>query len=413
MADTVYNYLFFLAIFLLFLALLKVYLFLQFSTLHHERHKKHHAIRRKNYPPLVSIVIPAHNEELTLENCVKSLLKQTYHCYEIIIVDDASTDDTLQIARRLADEHRNIWAYTKEWGGKAAALNYGIERAHGKIVVSLDADSMFLVNTVEQLVLSFEDPEVAAVGGNVRVANRSKALNKHQAVEYITGLTLQRRAFAHLGCMQVISGAIGAFRRDKLLAVGGYSTDTVVEDMDLTIELAKRNYKIVFNPQAIAYTEAPESISDFLKQRYRWTYGGFEVAAKHRDVLFRRNINWLGTVGMPYFVIFPWVDVVVSFVLAAALVRLVLTGDGYGFLFFYIAMTILQVLLVFYALVIDKENKRLALVGAIDSLFYNHLITFTTLRAGINYLRRKRTTWNKLQRKGKNVLQPTPSASVK
>jgi poly-beta-1,6 N-acetyl-D-glucosamine synthase len=388
----------------------KVCLFLLFSSLQHRHHKQHHARRRRGYPPLVSIIIPAYNEGLTLENCVASLVTQTYHCYEIIIVDDGSTDDTLAIARRLAETHRNIWALSMERnGGKAAALNHGIQRAHGSIVVSIDADSHFLVDTVEQLVLSFEDPTVAAVGGNVRVANRKPTLSKHQALEYITGLTLQRRAFAHLGCMQVISGAVGAFRKDILLKIGGYSKDTIVEDMDVTIELAKRGYKVIYNPHAIAYTEAPESVSDFLKQRYRWTYGGFQVIAKHRDELFRKHR--LGIIGLPYFAIFPWVDVIVSFLLLSAIVRAVLLQDPLGLALFYLVMCSLQMGLTLFALIVDKEDKKLVRLVAIDSLFYTHLISYTTVRAGINYLLRKKVTWNKLQRQGKNVLQPSPSAS--
>jgi poly-beta-1,6 N-acetyl-D-glucosamine synthase len=373
---------------------------------------RNHARRRKGYPPLVSIIIPAYNEELTLENCVNSLLRQTYHCCEVLIVDDGSTDSTLQVARRLADTHRNIWVYSMEKnGGKAAALNHGIARAHGSIIVNIDADSHFMVDTVEQLVLSFEDPTVIAVGGNVRVANRTQAFNKQQALEYITGLTLQRRAFAHLGCMQVISGAIGAFRRSKLLETGGYSRDTIVEDMDITIEFARRGFKIVYNPHAIAYTEAPESIRDFLKQRYRWTYGGFQVAAKHSDLLFRRNFNWLGTIGLPYFVIFPWIDVLVSCILVASLVRAAIEQDPLGLIVFFVLMCLLQTVLVFYALTVDKEDKRLMLFAMVDNFFYTHLISYTTIRAGINYLLRKKTTWNKLQRRGKNILQISPSGT--
>jgi cellulose synthase/poly-beta-1,6-N-acetylglucosamine synthase-like glycosyltransferase len=209
--------------------------------------------------------------------------------------------------------------------------------------------------------------------------------------------------------MQVISGAVGAFRKDVLLKIGGYSKDTIVEDMDVTIELAKRGHKVIYNPHAIAYTEAPESVRDFLKQRYRWTYGGFQVIAKHRDELFRRHR--LGTIGLPYFAIFPWFDVVVSCILLSAIARAVLLRDPLGLVLFYLVMCGLQMVLTLFALIVDKEDKRLVRLVALDSLFYTHLISYTTVRAGINYLLRRKTTWNKLQRQGKNVLQPLPSAS--
>lgn len=387
----------------LFVALIKVTAFLGLSLRHHQSHRRLHPKVFTDGLPFVSVIIPSYNEDLTLENCVNGLLNQAYGNYEILIVNDGSTDDTWQVARRLAEVHPQIRAFSKPNGGKASALNYGIQRAHGTIVVCIDADSIFIKDTLYQLALSFEDPEVMAVGGNVRVANRKRLLNKHQALEYITGLTLQRRAFAHLGCMQVISGAIGAFRRSKLLEIGGYSSDTIVEDMDITVELARRGSKVIYNPLAIAYTEAPESLRDFLKQRYRWTYGGFQVIEKHRDILFRRHFNKLGTIGLPYFAIFPWMDVAVSSMLFLAIGRAIATRDGVGAVSFFLALTMLQASLVIYALSIDKESKRLALLSGIDNLFYNQLISYVTVWAGINFALKRKVSWNKLKRYGKNT----------
>ena len=294
----------------------------------------------------------------------------------------------------------------KKNGGKASALNRGVAKAKGKIVICIDADSMFLNNTVEQLVMSFEDPEVVAVGGNVKVANRKGMLSRQQALEYITGLTLHRRTFAHLGCMQVISGAIGAFRRDKLIEIGGYSSSTIVEDMDVTIELARRGYKVTYNPEAIAFTEAPEGIKDFLKQRYRWTFGGLEVLAKHRGSMWHHNKKnrSLAMFGLPYFLIFPWFDVAVSFLMVVTLARVLLTGSDVYLLFVYLAMCLLQAALIAYALIMDKEDKKLVLMAITDVMIYYHLLSFTTVRAGVNFLLKKKATWNKLERYGKNVL---------
>lgn len=390
---------------LLALVFVKLFFFLNFSVRHHVHHKRHHPSRiTGEQPMLVSIIVPSYNEEATLENSVKGLLAQTYHHCEIVIVNDGSTDNTLKIARAIARKNRKVRVFNRKNAGKAAALNYGIKKAWGSIIVCMDADSIFRIDTIEQLVLSFEDPEVVAVGGNVRVANRQRTLGKQQAIEYITGLTIQRRAFAHIGCMQVISGAIGAFRKEQLMEIGGYSTDTIVEDMDLTVSLARKGYKVVYNPSAIAYTEAPESLRDFIKQRYRWVYGGFQVAIKHRNIVLNPKYGRIGMIGMPYFVIFPWVDVVVSTIFFAALIHLAVTGSGFEFLIFYAAMTILQGVLIFYAMVIDKEDRRLALMAGIDNLFYNHVISFVTLRAGINFIMRRKTKWNKLKRLGKNTL---------
>lgn len=392
---------------LLGLVLFKVVFFISFSSRHHWRHKRLHP-RTLEQTPLVSIIVPAWNEGKTLENCIKSLVNQGYPNLEIIIVNDGSTDTTLLIARRLASQYRpRIRLINRKANrGKAAVLNRGIAQAKGEIVVCIDADSIFLENTVEQLVLTFHNPDVAAVCGNVRVANRKKLLNKQQALEYITGLTIQRKAFAHLECMQVISGAIGAFRRQALLEVGGYSSSTVVEDMDITIELGRRGYKVDYNPLAIAYTEAPETLSDFLKQRFRWTYGSLQVLVKHRESIWGRGR--LGSIGMPYFMIFPWLDVLISTLFFVTITRAIVAGQLRDFLIIISFMAALQTSLITYALIIDKEDKKFIMLALVDAFLYYHLISFTTLRAGIRFLRKRQMLWTKLERYGRNI-SPVPA----
>ena len=388
---------------LLFVLALKVIFFVTFSTKHYKRASVVGRKRLGKYKPLVSIIVPCYNEELVLNNCVRSLLKQDYPNFEIIVVNDGSSDATKIIGRKLAKEYpKKLRFYSKQNGGKASTLNYGIKRASGEIVVCMDADSMFLNDTVKNLVLSFYDPKVVAVGGSVKVANRRKFINKHQAAEYITGLNLQRRTFAYLGCMQVISGAIGAFRKGELLKAGGYSNDTVVEDMDVTISMVKSGRLVEFNGNAIAYTEAPESIKDFIKQRYRWTFGGFQVLKKHKNIIFNRKFNSLGLVGIPYFLIFPWFDVLVSILFVVSIFRVLYGGGLIDLLAFYVAMSVIQGTLLVYSLLMDKEDKKLALLAGVDSLWYNHLICLVTVRAGINFARGRSTSWNKVVRLGKN-----------
>lgn len=387
----------------------KIFFFVSMSSRHHRQHLRQHPAKLTK-KPLVSILVPGYNESKTLANCIDSLVTQTYPKTEILFINDGSSDDTLTVARRLQKQYKQLRVLDSKHGGKAKALNKGIAAAKGEIVVCIDADSIFMPDTVKQLVLTFQNPEVAAVGGNVKVANRNRLLSRQQALEYITGLTLQRRTFAHLGCMQVISGAIGAFRRDVLREIGGYPSDTVVEDMDVTIELSKRGYKVAYNPQAIAFTEAPETLKDFLKQRYRWTYGGFQVLAKHRKAIWRREANQIGRIGMPYFLIFPWVDVFVSLLFVFTIGRIIFTGQDYALLVVYAAMCVVQALLIVYALRMDKEDKRLVALALLDTMVYYHLLNYTTLRAGVNYLRKKHTTWNKLQRYGRNVLPASAEA---
>lgn len=356
------------------------------------------------YTPLVSIIVPCYNESLTLENCIRSLSKQTYHRYEIIIVDDGSKDNTLEVANKLRLNNPRITVLTKVNGGKASALNYGIKHSRGKIVVSLDADSIFLNDTLTRLVAPFNNPDVAAVGGNIKVSNRGKMITKNQALEYISGLNIQRRTFAHLGCMQIISGAIGAFRKDRLLEVGGYSMDTIVEDMDVTVTLARMGHKIEYIGEAVAYTEAPENSYDFFKQRYRWIYGGFEVLNKHKDLLFSSKSGRIGMIGLPYIITSLLIDILVTFLLFFMLLRVLFYNDSYDLLPLLITVLMLQSILFFYTVYIDRENRGLALLTPIYIMVYTQFINLITIKAFVDYLRGTKTSWNKVKRLGKNVI---------
>lgn len=388
--------------FFLYLLTIKTILFLIYSRRHYIGTSFKSS---KDFQPLVSVVVPCYNEALTLSNCVKSLVNQTYKNFEVLIVDDGSKDNTKEVAYALVKEHpKLVKLLTKKNGGKGSALNYGIAFASGEIIVSLDADSVFMEDTLEHLVSSFNGTDIVAVGGNVKVSNRGNLLTKHQTLEYISGLTLLRRAFAYLGCMQVIAGAIGAFRKDKLLEIGGYSSDTIVEDMDVTVELVKRGYRVDYNSDAIAYTEAPENIKDFIKQRYRWVYGGFQVLKKHREVLFNPKFGEIGMIGLPYFLIFPWLEVATSALFLFIAVEVLLYGHVLAFLAFFALTTTFQVGLLAYALHIDKEDKKLSLFSIIQGLWYSHLINLITVMAAIDYVRGTKTSWNKIARLGKNVV---------
>ncbi|MCX6758439.1 MAG: glycosyltransferase [Candidatus Nealsonbacteria bacterium] len=402
--------------FLLVILIIKIAFLGTLSWFHFRtgRKKKRMKLHGKK-KPLVSIIIPCYNEKMTLENCVNSLMAQTYRQFEIILVDDGSTDITPDIFRELAARLQGrVFYFSKKNNGKASALNYGIRRADGEIIVCIDADSVFAKDTLRELVKSFvRNPDLGAVGGNVKVANRDKLFNKHQAIEYITGLNVQRRAFAFLGCMQVISGAIGAFDKRKLLAIGGYSSDTIVEDMDITISMIKAGYEVEYNSKAIAYTEAPENIKDFMRQRYRWAFGGFQVLKKHRDVFFNQKYGLMGLVGLPYVLISPWIDALTTLLFVIFLFRVAIFGpDEWTFVFFPI-MLLVQMITVGYSLILDRENKKLLLLFGIESLWYYHFINIITMAAAFDYFKGKSGSWDKLKRLGKNRVPKRDRADKK
>jgi len=366
-----------------------------FSYLHYSTKK----FERTNYFPLVSVIVPCYNEALTLKNCITSILSQTYKNYEILIIDDGSTDSTLEVANSLSDT--KIRTFTKPNGGKASALNYGIERSNGEIIVSLDADSIFLPNTLSKLISPFSDPEIIAVCGNIKISNRNTLLTKLQSLEYISGLNIQRRAFAYLNCMQIISGAIGAFRKTQLVEVGGYSRDTLVEDMDVTVTLAKKGYKIEYISSAIAYTESPESLHDFHKQRYRWSYGLFEVIQKHKPILFKTTR--IGIIGLPYILISLILETFLTLSIPLIMVVDIFFNLSYNTLAIFLMVLLSRCIIFLYTFHLDKENKKLILFTPIYMVYIQY-VNLITIKALFHFTTGKKASWNKIKRLGKNTL---------
>jgi poly-beta-1,6 N-acetyl-D-glucosamine synthase len=258
----------------------------------------------------VTVVIAAFNEQVVIANTVRSILASNYPLREVIVVDDGSTDGTaLEVENSFADSER-VRVVRKENGGKASALNVGISEARGEIIVGVDADTNLDPEAIGLMVRHFNRESVAAVAGNVKVGNAENVLTRWQALEYTSSQNVDRRAYGLLNCITVVPGAIGAWRRSAVQEVGGYQTDTLAEDMDLTWRLRENGYRLVNEPQAKAYTEAPESVSAFFKQRFRWAYGTLQCLMKHRRATFRNG--WFGWFALPSL----WVFQVIFQVLA-------------------------------------------------------------------------------------------------
>jgi biofilm PGA synthesis N-glycosyltransferase PgaC len=259
--------------------------------------------------PLVSVIVPAYNEEDAISKTIESLLKLSYPKKEIILVNDGSTDRTLEVARSFADGNL-VKLVSKPNGGKWDALNAGIREAQGEFAICIDADTLLDQNSIQHLIKHFQDPHVAAVAGNVKVGNRTGILAKVQALEYAVGINLHRRCEASLQNVTVVPGPIGAFRVSVLKEIGLFEGDTFAEDADLTLKILKAGHKTVFEARACAYTEAPESMTSLAKQRYRWYRGSLQVLSKHQDMTFNRKHGRTGTFVMPWTVfngvIFPW-----------------------------------------------------------------------------------------------------------
>src|SRR5579859_402983 len=277
--------------------------------------------------PLISVLIPCFNEEKVIESSVRRILASNWAKLEVLVLDDGSSDHTAEVVRKAFSEEPRVTLMSFENGGKARALNRGLAKAHGEVVVALDADTLFPSDTLAKLARWFADPRVGAVAGNALVGNRRNLITRWQALEYVTAQNLERRALAALGAVTVVPGAVGAWRKAALDAMGGYPDDTLAEDQDLTMALQIAGWRVEFDPEARAYTEAPETVGGLLKQRFRWSFGTLQCIYKHRSALFNPKRPVLGFVALPQIWLFqiiltavaPLIDLAVVWSLISAL----------------------------------------------------------------------------------------------
>ncbi len=261
--------------------------------------------RRDKTPPRdadelsVSVLIPAFNEAKVIASSIHQLLRSTHRNLHVVVIDDGSTDGTSDAVRAAFSSESRVSLIETPNGGKARAINIGLAHADSDIVVVLDADTHFEPETIARLVRWFCDPSVGAVAGNAKVGNRINMLTRWQALEYIVAQNLERRALAALGCITVVPGAVGAWRRQAIARLGGFPSDTLAEDQDLTIMVQRAGYKIVFDEEAVAWTEAPDTLAGLVKQRFRWAFGTLQCLWKHRRANLNPRYGALGLVALP------------------------------------------------------------------------------------------------------------------
>jgi cellulose synthase/poly-beta-1,6-N-acetylglucosamine synthase-like glycosyltransferase/peptidoglycan/xylan/chitin deacetylase (PgdA/CDA1 family)/spore germination protein YaaH len=276
--------------------------------------------------PLISVLIPCFNEAKVIESSVRRILASHWPRMEVLVLDDGSSDGTAEVVRKAFAGDPRVTLLAFENGGKARALNRGLEQIKGDVVVALDADTLFPPDTLAKLVRWFGDPRVGAVAGNALVGNRRNLITRWQALEYVTAQNLERRALAALGAVTVVPGAVGAWRRSALASLGGYPADTLAEDQDLTLGIQRAGWRVEFDPEARAYTEAPDTVSGLLKQRFRWSFGTLQCIWKHRAALFDAKRPVLGFVALPQIWLFqillttiaPLVDLAIIWSLVSA-----------------------------------------------------------------------------------------------
>lgn len=368
------------------------------------------------YRPGVSVVVPAYSEEKVIVRTVQSLLAQEYPgTLEIIVVDDGSPDRTADVVTAAFENNPSIRVLRKPNGGKASALNVGVREATGEIVVAVDADTLLAPGAIEALVAPLSDDRVGAVAGNAKVGNRINLVTRWQAVEYITSQNLDRRAFSLLNCITVVPGAVGAWRRGLVLDAGGFSEQTLAEDQDLTLTLLRRDWHIAYADQAIAYTEAPDTLRGLSRQRFRWSFGTLQCAWKHRGALFRRRYGTLGFVALPNVWVFqllfafvaPVADLLFGWSLATVYWNKVQHGAEYAMqslqqvVLYYLAFLAVDWLAGIAALLMEpREEKGLSWLLLLQRFVYRQVLYWAVVRAVFAAAQGRARGWGKLVRKG-------------
>lgn len=364
--------------------------------------------------PAVSIIVPAFNEEINVVKTIENLLQQDYPYFDIIFIDDGSKDATYKKVMDAFGEHNKVKVFTKSNGGKAAALNYGISKTANEYVVCIDADTQLKTDAVTQLMKRMLSPlknkgEVGAVAGNVKVGNDNTILTKWQSIEYTTAQNFDRRAFDLINGITVVPGAIGAFKKEAIEKAGAFTTDTLAEDCDLTIRILRNGYQVVNCTEAIAITEAPETLKQFMKQRFRWSYGIMQAFWKNRDACFNPKYKGLGMVSLPNIFVF---QILLPILAPLADVMLVLslifnrhnTPSLHKIELYYLIFMVVDILVSVIAFTFEKEKFSKLLWLIPQRFVYRQLMYFILFKSIGKAIKGESQGWGVLKRTG-NVKQ--------
>ena len=348
-------------------------------------------------PPSVTVLIPAHNEEGVIVQTVTSVLLSDRQDLRIIVVDDGSTDKTGELLDANFAHEPRVGIIHQVNRGKAAALNAAMSEADTEIVVTIDADTEIEPDAISKLLRHFSDPKIGAVAGNVKVGNRSRWLTRWQALEYITSQNMEKRAFDLLNCITVVPGALGAWRKSVIEAAGGITADTVAEDADLTIAIRRLGWRIGYDEEAIAWTEAPEKAGQLIRQRFRWTFGTLQAFWKHGDTLFRPKYGTLGSVALPNIFVFQLVLPLISPIIDLLFLGSVFlwaverwhitwlptvqssTDDLLRSVFFFIGFLLIDILTCVIAFALERKEDWTLLIPVLLQRFYYRQLMYVVL----------------------------------
>jgi len=380
------------------LGILRLLVQLATAAVHVRRVRRRHRLPLRDLGP-VSVIVPAHNEAANIAATVRSLIRNDYPAIEVIVVDDGSTDDTAAIVERLGLP--GVHVVRQPNAGKPAALNTGIRHARGDLLILVDGDTVLEPDAIGRLVQPLADSRVGAVSGNAKVANRAGLLGRWQHLEYVLGFNLDRRMFEVARCMPTVPGAIGAFRRAAVADAGGVPGDTLAEDTDFTMAVQRAGWLVDYEPRAVAWTEAPATLSQLWRQRYRWCYGTMQAMWKHRATVRQRGAaGRLGRRGLGYLLLFQ-----ILLPLTAPMIDIYAV---YGFLFLppgrtaavWAGFTGVQVATAAVALRLDRERYGPLWSLPLQQIVYRQLMYLVVIQSTVMALLGGRLRWHRMVRTG-------------
>ena len=356
------------------------------------------------YAPAVSVLVPAHNEAAGIARAVRSLAESEYHGeFEVVVVDDGSTDATGEIVQGLGLQRVRLLRQAN--AGKAAALNRAIAASRHDIIVTVDGDTVFEPQSLALLVQRFREPHVGAISGNTKIGNREGLLGRWQHIEYVMGFNLDRRAYEVVGSTPTVPGAIGAFRREALADIGGVSGATLAEDTDITLDIGRAGWHVVYEQRARAWTEAPRTVRALYRQRSRWAYGTIQSMWKHRGALWDGNRGARAVTALALFqIVLP---------LAAPLIDLfalysILFQDPMPILAFWLAFNVFQFTLAWVAFGYDRESRTVLWSLPLQQLVYRQIMYLVVYDAIVSAFLGSRLRWQSVERTGRVAVGSGP-----
>ena len=391
-----------------------------FATI--DRFRKRQNFATADYLPRVAVLIPAYNEETVIVRTIRSVMMSNYKNLRIIVIDDGSKDRTLEVATEAYPkdiESGRLVVLTKPNGGKAEALNFALEHLDEEIYIGIDADGVIAHDAIGRLVCHFANPKIGAVAGNAKVGNRVNLWTRWQALEYITSQNFERRALDLFDVVMVVPGAIGAWRTAAVQAGGGYHSNTVAEDADLTMNLLEQGYSVIYEDQALAFTEAPVNADGLMRQRFRWSFGILQAVFKHRGAITKRRA--MGLFALPNIVIFqillPLVSPLIDLMFVAGVIHYFIdryfhpetasTASIYKLLTFFLAFMIIDFLASSLAFMLERKHPAskgdawLLVHIWIQRFSYRQVFSVVLLKTMKRAIDGKPFNWDKLDRTAK------------